>query len=271
MDYESCLPESVAQVFGERIPLDSLGPGVGTLQKLVSILSSHLTRSRLAYASNAVSDLVSKLAGRTSVVAESMRAFLVKQLGDEEISAAEAGERWSGFLAELRRLASLRGELCEVRRVAALVEESGAPNWADALRSDPAINGDDKWTPPDWLEAWQWREAATFLEAIDGREALGRLQEARRERETDLAHAYQRLVEHRTWIEVYKNSPDSVKAALQAYLNAVLAEALESVRSVIGKKLEKLCWMPIEPYLAGSCHSRECPKRCRQRLASSIW
>ena len=221
MDYESCLPESVAQVFGERIPLDSLGLGVGTLQKLASILSSHLTRSRLAYASNAVSDLVSKLAGRTSVVAESMRAFLVKQLGDEEISAAEAGERWSGFLAELRRLASLRGELGEVRRVAALVEESGAPNWADALRSDPAINGDDKWTPPDWLEAWQWREAATFLEAIDGREALGRLQEARRERETDLAHAYQRLVEHRTWIEVYKNSPDSVKAALQAYLNAV--------------------------------------------------
>jgi hypothetical protein len=48
-------------------------------------------------------------------------------------------------------------------------------------------------------------------DAIDGREVLGRLQIARRETETDLARTYQRLVEQKTWIEVYKNSPIRLK------------------------------------------------------------
>src|SRR5207302_9675219 len=142
-------------------------------------------------------------------------------LASDAITAAEASERWNGFLAELRRLAATRGEFAEVARVSQLVEQSGAPNWARALGTELALDQEDQWTRADWLEAWHWRQAASFLEAIDGREVLGRLQAARRETETDLAHAYQKLVEQKTWIEVCKTSPDSVKAALQAYLNAV--------------------------------------------------
>jgi very-short-patch-repair endonuclease len=221
-DYEQRLPGLVREVFGEGIPGGAVTQDREPLSELAEILSCHLTRSRLAYAANAVSDLVSKLSGKAGAIVETMRVFLTKEMGDEGLTAAEAGERWSGFLAELRRLAARRGELAEVARVSQLVEQSGALKWSRALRSDPALDGADNWTPADWLEAWQWREAAAFLEAIDGRGRLVRLQADRLAAETDLAHAYGRLVEQKTWIEVYKQSPDSVKAALQAYLNAVM-------------------------------------------------
>ena len=101
-----------------------------------------------------------------------------------------------------------------------LVERSGAQHWANELRTAPVVD-DDPWTPADWREAWQWRCAATYLQAIDGRDRLRRLQGVRREAEEDLAKTYQRLVEKKTWVEVHRNSPASVKGALQAFLNAI--------------------------------------------------
>jgi very-short-patch-repair endonuclease len=219
--YERRIPELVIQVFGHNFRSGSKDYGRESLAELTQVLSRHLTRSRLSYASNTLSDLVAKLSGTTGVIVAAMCAFLTKELGTDGITSAEVGERWNAFLAELRRVASLRGELAQVARVSHVMEQSGAPNWARALRTEPALNGQDRWTPSDWLEAWQWRQAMTFLEMIDGREVLARLQAARRESETDLAQTYQKLVEQKTWIEVFRNSPDSVKAALQAYLNAV--------------------------------------------------
>ena len=59
---------------------------------------------------------------------------------------------------------------------------------------------------------------------IDGRKGLEIVAGMQREStELDLARTYQALVESKTWLEVYRNSPPAVKAALQAYLNAVRA------------------------------------------------
>ena len=155
--------------------MSSVDHGREPLAELAKILSRHLTRNRLAYASSTASDLVAKLSGKTGTIVEAMRAFVRKELASDAITAAEASERWNGFLAELRRLAATRGEFAEVARVSQLVEQSGAPNWARALGTELALDQEDQWTRADWLEAWHWRQAATFLEAIDGREVLGRL------------------------------------------------------------------------------------------------
>jgi very-short-patch-repair endonuclease len=222
IDFDRRLPVLVSQVFGERLPISALAQDREHLSNLADILSKHLTKSRLAYASNAISDLGAKISGKTGAIIDDMRLFLIKDLGAEGVTAVEAGNKWNSFLAELRRLAANRGYVAEVARVSQLVEQAGAPNWAKVLRNDLALDGIDRWTPANWIEAWQWRQAVTYLQTIDGREALARLQASRRETEIDLAHAYQELVEKKTWLEVYKNSPDSIKAALQAYLNAVM-------------------------------------------------
>ena len=151
-----------------------------------------------------------------------MRRFLQEDLGSDRFDAKYAALRWSEYLTELRRLAGLKQSLREVeQRVAGLVESAGAVNWANSLRTKTVTEDFDPWAPGTWLEAWRWRQAATFIDAIDGRDALRKLQARRQTAELDLAVAYRDLVEKKTWLEVYRNSPPAVKSALQAYLNAI--------------------------------------------------
>ena len=81
----------------------------------------------------------------------------------------------------------------------------------------------DAIVPASWLEAWNWRQAAMFLDQIDGHQALRKLFEDRKTLTTALARTYQDLVAEKTWLGVFNNSPDSVRQALQRYLNAVQA------------------------------------------------
>jgi very-short-patch-repair endonuclease len=192
--------------------------GLATLERT---LARHLARARLAGAFTTLSGIAARFLGGSGPTIERFRAFLDNELGDPARPAAAVAVRWNGLVAELRRLESLRPALEEVRRVADLVENSGARLWAQALRTEPVTGTEDPWTPVDWHDAWQLRQAATFLQVIDGREALRRLQNQRRETEQELARSYLSLAEQKTWLEVHRNSPPSVKAALQAYLNAV--------------------------------------------------
>jgi len=166
---------------------------------------------------------MSMLSGKRGAVVEGMLGFLGTELGQRDIEKESAAARWAVLLSDLRRLESLRGAFDEVKRVSHVIERSGAGRWAHRLRADPVISSVDPWVSPTWLEAWRWRQAATFVDAIDGRKALKALQAQRKTAEADLAHTYQSLVETKTWREVYRNSPPAVKAALQAYLNAVRA------------------------------------------------
>jgi very-short-patch-repair endonuclease len=191
------------------------------MQQLHEALIDHLTRLRLENASGTVQDYLQKLIGKRGAVVDAMRTFLKDDLGSERIDAKLATVRWSEHLAELRRLAGLKQALRDVEQVAELVESAGARKWADAIRTNPVTGDFDPWTPGTWLEAWRWRQAATFIDAIDGRSALRKLQARRQTAELDLAIAYRDLVEKKTWLEVYRNSPPAVKSALQAYLNAI--------------------------------------------------
>lgn len=126
-------------------------------------------------------------------------------------------------MAEVRRITSLHGAFLEITRVTALVETSGAVKWATRLRTLPANELNDAQTPGDWLEAWNWRIAQTFLEKIDGHHRLKTLFNERRALESDLAKTYQQLIAEKTWLGVYNNSPEIIRQALQAYLNAIQA------------------------------------------------
>ena len=221
-DREPRLEALMKQVFGAEMRLRGMGEAREAIERVAASITIHLERQRLAGAIAQLNDLLDLSMGRGGEISTSMRAFLANELGKETLTTSQASERWASLRAELRRLIGLRPALLRVERVANLVAASGAMHWADQLRTEPALDGRDPWTPPNWREAWQWRQIYTLLETIDGREPLARLQKNRGEIEDDLARAYQRLVEKRTWLQISRNSSDAVKSALQAYLNAVL-------------------------------------------------
>lgn len=219
-----CDPELEAlgiEVFGRTLAMSRPTRSRASLEELSDWLNQHLTHHRLTYVASTAADCLAKLAGRQGAVCEAMRSFLTTELGSPQLTPIQAADRWAALQAELRRLAALRPMYLEVIRVADLIERSGAPNWARALRSEPATSAEDQWTAKSWREAWQWRQMSAYLDAIDGRDSLRKLMSVRKETEKDLAHVYQRLVTQKTWLEVYRNSPPDVKSALQAYLNAV--------------------------------------------------
>jgi len=219
-DYDRVLPKMVSETFANSYEVLNLLNGRDSLARLRDYLSQYLTKSRLSCANAFRDGILQKLAGRTGSIVEKIKLFAEKQLGNPEQPDAVIQATWSELMAELRRVNSLKGHLMEVMRVTDLVVASGGVKWAKALASEPAI-GSDTLTTSDWLKAWRWRQAHTFLELIDGREELSRLRSRRNDCELDLASSYKQLVSKMTWLGVYKKSTDLVKSALQGYLNAI--------------------------------------------------
>ena len=79
----------------------------------------------------------------------------------------------------------------------------------------------DSLLPDNWRQAWRLRRLATYLEAIDVQEELKRLSEVRGEIEADLSRSYRDLVVKRTWLKLVEKAAPGIRAALQAYLNAI--------------------------------------------------
>jgi very-short-patch-repair endonuclease len=202
-----------------------------------SSLQAHVDKGRLAYAMKRVQELVKKLEGHRGGIVGQLRAFLTDSLGRPAADEAELQSAWLALQAELSRLTALLPSLQEISRVTAAIEAAGASKWAKRLRTQEASADVDAITPANWLDAWNWRQAVMFLDTIDGHHKVRELFDERRALTTALARTYQELVAEKTWLGVFHNSPDSVRQALQAYLNAVQAMgAGTGVRAVRHRK-----------------------------------
>jgi very-short-patch-repair endonuclease len=75
--------------------------------------------------------------------------------------------------------------------------------------------------PGSWRKAWRCRRLSTYLESIDAQEEIKTLAKTRRDLEIDTAKGYRDIVIKRTWLKLAENASPSIRAALQAYLNAI--------------------------------------------------
>lgn len=222
-EFDIQLPSHTEAVFGRRV-VEMLGQQNEQLLSLMrASLSQHIDKGRLAYGMQAVSELLSKLHGQSGEIVEQLRQFFNQKLGNAEVQEATLQKSWHDLMADVRRLTSLHGAFLEIIRVTSLIESSGAVQWATRLRTLLANEQSDGQTPVDWLEAWNWRRAHTFLEQIDGHQQLKMLFNERKTLENDLSRTYQELIAEKTWLGVYNNSPVNIRQALQAYLNAIQA------------------------------------------------
>ena len=219
--YDAHLHRRLAEVLGSVTADRMWDGGEPFVAQAYESLQSHLVRGRLGYALQRVQHLLAHLDGCSGQVIDDLRSFLIDGLG-QEADEADVSGRWNSILSELSRICRLGPDLAEISSVTALIEVAGAPRWARRLREE-AAGEVDAHTPPTWKEAWNWRLAVSFLDRIDGHHTVRELFKQRQVLTTALARTYQELVAEKTWLGVFNNSPDAVRQALQAYLNAVQA------------------------------------------------
>ena len=217
---EGELSTVASHVFPNWAYASEVGDNTEQLAELEKALRHHLTKNRLANVWAAKERFQKVLEGRTGRVIEDIRRFLSETLGNPEIEDAQMQAEWSALMTELSRVLGLGQHLDTVRDVCDKVEASGAPRYAAALKQ-PLEGTVDHFLPDNWRNAWRLRRLATYLESIDAQEDLKRLAKDRAEVESDLSRAYRDIVVKRTWLKLAENASPSIRAALQAYLNAI--------------------------------------------------
>jgi very-short-patch-repair endonuclease len=222
-DYDAELHARLEEAFGKRTADRMWDGGETFVAEAYSSLQAHVDKGRLAYAMKRVQELVRKLEEHRGGIVSQLRAFLTDSLGLPTADEAELQATWLSLQAELPRLTALLPSLHEIARVTATIEAAGVPKWARRLRTQEASADMDAITPANWLDAWNWRQAVIFLDAIDGHHKVRLLFDERKALTTALARTYQELVAEKTWLGVFQNSPDLVRQALAAYLTAVQA------------------------------------------------
>ncbi len=222
-DFETELHPRMAEVFGKTVA-DRMWNGGETFVALASSsLQAHVDKERLAYATKRVQEIVCKLDGHSGDIVDKLHSFFVGSLGSATTDESGLQMMWSTLHAKLARLTALRPDLDEVSRVGAALQAAGAIKWGERVQTQRSSPDHDPFTPINWLEAWNWRQALMFLDRIDVHHKLRELFDERKVLTTTLARTYQEIVAEKTWLGVFNNSPDLVRQALQTYLNSVHA------------------------------------------------
>jgi len=236
-EFDAELHPQCASVFGKVTAYRLWNDGEAFVANASKSLHAHLEMGRLGYALRRVQDVLQALEGHSGDIVEGLRTFLTKSLGQRGTDEAKLEDGWQALRVELTRLNGLLPSLKDIEHIWSVIKDAGAPKWAQRIRTQPAGEDLDVVLPNAWLEAWNWRQAMMFLDRIDGHHHMRELFEERRTLTKALAATYQDLVAEKTWLGVFKNSPDSVRQALQAYLNAVQAMgAGTGVRAVRHRK-----------------------------------
>lgn len=217
---EERLVWATAHVFPNWTHAGEVADGTQWLAELEKALRHHLTKYRLANVWAAKERFQKLLEGRSGHVIDDLRRFLSETLGNPEIEDAQMQAEWSALMAELSRVLGLSAHLATVRDVCDRIESSGAPLYATALRQ-PLADTVDHLLPDNWRDTWRLRRVATYLESIDAQDELKKLAKDRAAVESDLSRAYSDIVGKRTWLKLAENATPSIRAALQAYLNAI--------------------------------------------------
>lgn len=192
-----------------------------SFEELGRALQHHLTKNRLANVWVVKEECQKTLDKCSGKVVQDIRDFLAGILGNPVIEDAQMQAEWSVLMTELVRVQGLTKPLNLIADVTGRVEASGAPEYARFLRQ-PLEETVDRWLPDNWRQVWRLKRLATYLTAIDAHDDLKRLSKLRSGLELELTRAYQDVVVKRTWLKLAENANPSIRAALQAYLNAIM-------------------------------------------------
>jgi very-short-patch-repair endonuclease len=221
-NHDRTLVQWIAKTFALS-PETAPAAALSHLDRIMASIDAHLEHSAVTYALERRRVYLEKLNDCRGDLAISLSTLFSGALGSEMEQEA-LRVRWRELTEELHRRTQLGSALRTIREGCAQIANAGAPLWAERLRTQPQdVNTDrDPLIPNDWAEAWQWRRSETFLRRIDAHQELRRLFAERAHLSKTLANTYQDLAAARTWLAVSKHAGYDVRAALKAYLSAIL-------------------------------------------------
>lgn len=193
---------------------------VNATRLLTDALQHHITKNRLSIVWATKEQFQRVLQDKTGPIVAELRRFLVQTLGNSSVGDAQVQAQWSELMTELARVQGLSNSLAIVDEITDQMVENGAPLWAAQCRV-PSTGASDPCLPDNWRMAWRLRRLATYLDAIDARDAFKRLTKERSSLMNTLARAYEETVSKRTWLKLAENASPSIRAALAAYLTAI--------------------------------------------------
>jgi hypothetical protein len=187
---------------------------------ILALAQQHERRLGLERARTRLVDIQGQVGSVGGPLGERLRS-LAATIGQAATDRAGLDRAWSAALEEAAAMRALDPAFATIRNVAGLVEESGAPLWAEQLRSEPVTGVEDPLTPGDWRQRWTLRRLSTWLDRVDRHDQLRALGRDRTEHEEQLRRAYEESIELRTWCRLAEQASDQVRAALAAYAQAM--------------------------------------------------
>jgi hypothetical protein len=209
------------QVFAEP-PLDALLGGAAALTRVREHLRQHVSGVEMTQATASLSTLREMLAGTDGSIADVLRDFVDKEIGDVARNANQVAAAYAEHLAELRRIEALRREREVVLTYSKRVHAAGAVHLATRLRTIPVpASGEDLTWPANWREAWNWARIRHYLDHIEASEELRDLARQRHDAEAGLSRLYASVVSKSAWRSTKMNATPKVLSALETYRTAI--------------------------------------------------
>ena len=220
--YKTNVEDEIAELIPYGMKAGEILRSRRTAEEAADAIRLNLSASRFASSRDRLDKLIETLAECEGPIVEAMSAFVAKSIGNPDIERRAISEGWRRLHEQLGALAEIEQEMATVARVTEAMERSDAPRWAEALRTDPAIEEeDDRWTPANWRDAWEWRRQQSYLRKIDGRERIAELNEQRVAYEDEIRQTFHRVVENRTFLGLRQSITEEIESALAGFATAI--------------------------------------------------
>lgn len=222
LDHDRTLVQWVARIFAPA-PETAPSASLEQLDRIVESIDAHLEHAQVTYAHERRRVYLERLRDCRGDLVISFATLFGDTLGSETEEDVLT-RRWRELNEELHRRTQFGLALNTIRQGCDAISNAGAPLWAERLRTQPQDSGTDldQLIPNDWTDAWHWRRNDIFLREIDAHQNLRRLFADRTHLSKKLANTYQDLAAAKTWLAVSKHAGYDVRAALKAYLSAIL-------------------------------------------------
>ncbi|WP_435949165.1 AAA domain-containing protein [Psychrobacter sp. DM8] len=219
--------QALKSIFIEWDIISSAYDNKAVLTEIREVIEQHLKRYHLLESLTLKERLLSKLESCNGTITEKITFFFNQQIGSQALSDDALQEIWNGLVSELQRVHHFSSDLEVVAAITQTIEDSGAPLWAEQLRSRPCIETQDQLSsdhllPDNWQQIWRLKRLTSFIDSIDGRKELVELTKTRSHLETDLARLYQETIVKRAWLKVAENITPFVHRSLEKYRSAIM-------------------------------------------------
>ena len=191
------------------------------MKEFRNILECHLNCHQLSKAWSYKESLQNQLFECNGRVSEEINEFINKMIGDPSFSDVQLQTKWSELMQELRLILSKRNYFADIKEICKRISDSGAPNWANKLSTEPLTSSVDYLLPDNWMQAWRLRRLTNYLKSVSRYDEFKNLTSQRSEIEKLLSKTYQEAVAKRTWLKLADNTTPDIKAALQAFQAAI--------------------------------------------------